>query len=173
MDIRYPSCFTRVLLRVIPTLTRYSGIVSDISPLSLCIHIFWQSIGHSIWHPLWLILWHTFWHLFKHVLWHPSYLASFLAFIQVSYLAYIVLVFYLESRLTFYLVQAVPTASGPAFVKNLETLSPGRWEATLIECALLRWPCILEMWSSWFYSSTDGLPTYLTQLAWMRFWLSL
>ena len=47
--------FKIALLRVIPTLTHYSDIVSD--------NLFWDSIWHSFWHPIWHLFWHTFWNI--------------------------------------------------------------------------------------------------------------
>ena len=47
--------FKIALLRVIPTLTHYSDILSYI--------LFWDSIWHSFWHPIWHLFWHTFWNI--------------------------------------------------------------------------------------------------------------
>ena len=74
------------LFGVIPTLTKYSGTVSDISPgmvfgniwhmyISLYIiytfwHSFWHKPWHSIWHSIWYILRHFIWHSFWHFIWH-------------------------------------------------------------------------------------------------------
>ena len=61
------NCF----LRVIPTLTHYSDIVSDIPsgrifillPIYCPSSLFWHSIWHSFWHFIWLLFWHSFWHI--------------------------------------------------------------------------------------------------------------
>ena len=64
--------FKIALLRVIPTLTHYSDIVSDIFIWTYMWHIcsdilsyilFWDSIWHSFWHPIWHLFWHTFWNI--------------------------------------------------------------------------------------------------------------
>ena len=64
---------------MIPTLTNFSGIVSDISSgsmyvICICVYIiFWHSIWHSFWHILRHSIWHSFgrsWHLFWHTLWY-------------------------------------------------------------------------------------------------------
>ena len=58
------------LLWVIPTLTHYSDLVSDLPFRSIyCIYIFWNSIWHSFWHILWHSFWHLFWHLFWQSIW--------------------------------------------------------------------------------------------------------
>ena len=101
-----PQWRKNTLLRVIPTLTNYSGIVSDKSSWSIygieytyiyifwhsiwhCFwHILWHSIRHSFWHSIWHLFWHTFWHIFWHSFWHSIqhifltfYLAPILKFI--------------------------------------------------------------------------------------------
>ena len=64
--------FRIALLRVIPNLTHYSDIVSDILIWTYMWHIcsdilsyilFWDSIWHSFWHPIWHLFWHTFWNI--------------------------------------------------------------------------------------------------------------
>ena len=55
------------LLRVIPTLTHYSGMVSDIpsgSIIYIYICIYTHTLWHSIWHSFWPSIWHLFWHSF-------------------------------------------------------------------------------------------------------------
>ena len=67
-------------LRVIPSLTHYSDIVSDISSCS----IYGINIPTSIWHSFWYILWHDFiWHFFL-----TFYLASILTFCFTYILAF-------------------------------------------------------------------------------------
>ena len=75
------------LLWVIPTLTHYSDLVSDLPFRSIyCIYIFWNSIWHSFWHILWHSFWHLFWHLFWQSIWRSFWhiltlcLALYLAF---------------------------------------------------------------------------------------------
>ena len=96
------------LLRVIPTLTDYFVIVSDISSGSIYGIIssdilFWHSIWNLFWHPIWHPFWHLtfspgilsgilsaiFWGvcsgiLFWHLFWH-SVLAFYLAFLLASF----------------------------------------------------------------------------------------
>ena len=45
-----------------PTLTHYSGIISDIPSGNIydILYIFW----HSIWYSFWHILWHSIWHMY-------------------------------------------------------------------------------------------------------------
>ena len=54
--------FLIFLLRVIPNLTNYSVIVSDIPSGSILACIFWPSIWHSFWHSIWHLFWHPLWH---------------------------------------------------------------------------------------------------------------
>ena len=51
------SSMIRLLLPVIPTLTHYSDMVSDIPSGSISGIFFW----HSIWNSFWHILWHSLW----------------------------------------------------------------------------------------------------------------
>jgi len=54
------------LLRVIPTLTYYSGILSDIlSDIYSDIICIWHSIWHLFWHSFCRSFWHYIWHVFK------------------------------------------------------------------------------------------------------------
>ena len=79
------SPFRINLLRVIPALTHYSDIVSDIpsgriygtSILTLYLtfflahtHSIWHSFWHSILHLFSHFIWHLFWHFFWHSIWH-------------------------------------------------------------------------------------------------------
>ena len=90
---------TSYFLRVIPTLTHYSDIVSDIPSGSIygILYVF----RHFFWHSIW----HLFWHILTFFL--AFYLASILTYFLAFYLASIpkfYLAFYLPFCLAFYLV---------------------------------------------------------------------
>ena len=76
-----------ILLRVIPNLTHYSDIVSDISSGSICWHIYsdilskfisgiqcgiYSDILYGIYSGMHLccLCWHSFWHSISHLFWH-------------------------------------------------------------------------------------------------------
>ena len=101
---RAETCKTMVhspvtFLRVIPTLTHYSDIVSDIPSGSI----------YGILYLFRHFFWHSIWHLFWHIL--TFFLAFYLASIPTFYLAFYLpfcLVFYLVSILIFSLTWALP-----------------------------------------------------------------
>ena len=101
------------ILRVIPILTHYFDIVSDI--LSQIIYgrqlayIFWHSCCHSFWHSFWQSFWHFIWHIFRHSIWHllwhsfDNFLASYFDILSDIPFDILSLALYLTYVLTFYL----------------------------------------------------------------------
>ena len=89
-------------LWVIPPVTHYSYIVSDIpfgstqiiSGISyLFCHSTWRSVRHILWHSIWHLFrhsfWHSIWHLFQHSIWCLAFhLTFYLMHILTSSLAF-------------------------------------------------------------------------------------